>query len=223
MRMKLRFLLIGLLLGSGSLLNAQPFINDMPAFARMDSLQPPTEKGILFIGSSSFTRWKDLEQWFPEKRIINRAFGGSTLLDQIRYVDRVVYPYNPIQVVIYCGENDIATSTSINADTVEHRFKQLYQLIRSRYPRVRISFVSIKPSPSRASFLSTVIDANKRIEQFCRSSKKTDFIDVFTPMLNADQSFREELFLSDRLHMNEKGYLIWQTAIAPYLQNTQSR
>jgi lysophospholipase L1-like esterase len=50
-----------------------------------------------------------------------------------------------------------------------------------------------------------------------KKKKKAAFVNVYNSMLNADGSPREELFVQDRLHMNAKGYSIWQTIIAPYL------
>ena len=93
----------------------------------------------------------------------------------------------------------------------------IYGIIRVKYPKVRLSFVSIKPSPVRAEFLPTVIAANKLIADFCRHDKNTDYIDVFSPMLGEDGKSNEELFIDDRLHMNPKGYMIWTKVIAPYL------
>ena len=198
-------------------LKAQSFQNEVNAFSKIDSLQTPPANSILLIGSSSFTYWKDVASYFPGRVFINRAFGGSSLTHQIEYVEKVVYPYQPKQILVYCGENDIAASHLVTADTVFNRFIRLYELIRKKYPKVRISFVSIKPSPVRAEFLPTVITANKLIADFCKRNKKTDFIDVFSSMLNADGKPMEELFIADRLHMNPKGYLIWSKVITPYL------
>ncbi len=204
---------------SVTLARAQSFLNEVNAFSKQDSLDAPSKNAILLIGSSSFTYWKDVATYFPGRVFINRAFGGSSLTHQIEYVEKVVYPYQPKQILIYCGENDIATSQMVTADSVFNRFVRLHQLIRKKYPAVRISFVSIKPSPVRAEFLSTVIISNKLIADFCRKNKKTDFIDVFSSMLNTEGKPMEELFIADRLHMNAKGYAIWSKIIAPYLVN----
>lgn len=198
---------------------AQPFFQEVEAFSKLDAERPPPPNAILFIGSSSFKLWKGVDSCFPGKTIINRAFGGSSLTHQIDYIDRIVYPYSPRQILIYCGENDIAVSKLITADTVLRRFKRLHALIRIKYPKVSISFVSIKPSPVRAEFLPTVIESNKLIKSFCRRSRKTDFIDVFTPMLGLNNKPREDIFLSDRLHMNREGYAIWTKSIESYLIN----
>ncbi|MEY3376146.1 MAG: hypothetical protein RL463_451 [Bacteroidota bacterium] len=204
---------------SVTLARAQSFLNEVNAFSKQDLLDAPSKNAILLIGSSSFTYWKDVATYFQGRVFINRAFGGSSLTHQIEYVEKVVYPYQPNQILIYCGENDIAASQMVTADSVFNRFVRLHQLIRKKYPAVRISFVSIKPSPVRAEFLSTVIISNKLIADFCRKNKKTDFIDVFSSMLNTEGKPMEELFIADRLHMNAKGYAIWSKIIAPYLVN----
>ena len=201
--------------------SAQPFINEVRAFAKLDSITKPPKGAILLIGSSSFTKWKDVGDYFPDRTIINRAFGGSSLPHLIDYAEQIIFPYNPAQIIIYCGENDVASSKSITADTVLNRFKRLHALIRSRYPKVPIAFVSLKPSPVRVDFLPTVKETNKLISAFCKASSKTEFIDVFSPMLNPDGSFMEELFVSDRLHMNAKGYIIWKKVMEPYLVKTK--
>lgn len=200
---------------------AQPFIQEIRAFENADAIEKPAPGGILFIGSSSFTKWKDVADWFPDKRIINRGFGGSSLPDLILYFDRIVAPYAPVQVVVYCGENDVAASTAVTADTVLLRWKQLHGMIRKKLPQAKISFVSLKPSPVRAAFLPTVQESNRKIREFCSSSPNTEFIDVYSPMLTEKGEFREELFVSDRLHMNEKGYLIWQKIMAPFILPTK--
>jgi lysophospholipase L1-like esterase len=45
-----------------------------------------------------------------------------------------------------------------------------------------------------------------------------DYIDIFTPMLDAKGQPDETLFIDDRLHMNAAGYDIWQRVIAQYVK-----
>src|SRR5512138_3881964 len=118
-----------------------PFWNDIQNFKKQDSTNPPPEHAILFIGSSSFTRWTDVQNYFPGYTIINRGFGGSTLADVLRYEEDVIFKYNPKQIVIYCGENDIPSSDTITANTVFNRFTTLFSEIRSVYPGVPVVFI----------------------------------------------------------------------------------
>ena len=58
-----------------------PFWDDIQAFKHQDSIQMPPQHAILFVGSSSFTKWTDVQNYFPGYTIINRGFGGSSLPD----------------------------------------------------------------------------------------------------------------------------------------------
>jgi len=201
-----------------------PFWNDIQNFKKQDSIHFPPKNAILLIGSSSFTKWTDVQEYFPGYTIINRGFGGSTLLDQIRYANDIIFPYQPKQIVIYCGENDLASSDTVTAQMVFDRFKELYQMIREK-TNVPVAFVSLKPSPSRRHLFPKMHEANQLIREFIDLQKSAldsqpvniEFIDVNQKMLNESGQPMPEIFLNDSLHMNAKGYAIWQKEIQPYL------
>jgi len=194
-----------------------PFWEDIRAFKKQDSLSFPQKHAILFIGSSSFTKWTDVQAYFPNYQIINRGFGGSTLVDQIRYVNDIVFPYRPKQIVIYCGENDLASSDTVTGEIVLKRFTTLFNLIRKKLPSVPIAFISLKPSPSRWLLRQKMITANNGIKNFIKSKPNTVFVDVYHKMLGTDGRPMKEIFLDDSLHMNAKGYAIWQKEIKSHL------
>jgi lysophospholipase L1-like esterase len=197
--------------------NAQPFINEIKAFRTADSTSMPPQNAILLVGSSSFTKWKDVQDYFPAHIMLNRGFGGSSLRDVIYYANDVILKYKPKQILIYCGENDIAGSSSVTADTVLERFKTLYAIIRSKFKKVPIAFISMKPSPSREKYLATMQKGNALIKSFMEQQKRSSYIDVYSSMLDANGKILTHIFLSDKLHMNAEGYKIWQGVIAPYL------
>jgi hypothetical protein len=211
-------IIITWLFSSAAIAQNQPFINEINYFKKLDSITPPPERPILFIGSSSFTNWKDVQQYFPGYPILNRAFGGSSLPHQLLYAEEVIFKYHPKQVVIYCGENDLTGGTHITADSIVARFKRLHSLIRKRLPKTSILYVSMKPSPSRLQYLPVMKEANAQIKKYIRHKKRTAFADVFHPMLNQDGSIKSEIFLADRLHMNKDGYKIWQPVLKPFLK-----
>ena len=205
-------------IGSSNLLIAQPFIKEIKAFQTADSILMPPKKAILFAGSSSFRLWKTVQADFPGYTIINRGFGGSSLPDVIRYTEEILFPYYPKQVVIYCGENDFAANPKLSSDSVVERFKTLFKMIRKRFTTTHIAFVSMKPSPSRWKMKDQMIAANDGIKVYLKSQRRTNYIDVWGPMLAENGEPMKDLFLSDSLHMNAKGYAIWQKAIEPALK-----
>lgn len=195
-----------------------PFFKDIQQFKKLDSAHFPPKQAVLFIGSSSFTFWRDVQEYFPEHTIINRGFGGSSLPDLIRYADDIVFAYDPKQVVIYCGENDLAASDTVSAATVAQRFITLFTMIRNKYPKIPVLYVSMKPSPSRAHLMHKMDAGNWAIKEFLKRQKRTVYVDAYHLMLDHNGEPRKELFIEDMLHMNKNGYAIWQKAIGPYLR-----
>jgi lysophospholipase L1-like esterase len=194
------------------------FWNDIQAFKKQDSIAMPTHYKTLFIGSSSFTKWKTLEQDLPEYAPLNRAFGGSTLPDVIRYRADIIEKYNPERIVIYCGENDVASSDTVTGKIVSDRFIMLYKHIREKFPEIYIYYISLKPSPLRWSMRDRMMDANAQIEHFCKKQKHTYFISIWNQMLENSKP-NPALFIEDSLHMNKKGYEIWMKEIRKKVRN----
>lgn len=194
-----------------------PFQEEIDHFKQEDQQNPPPKNAILFVGSSSFRKWTDVQDYFPGYTIINRGFGGSTFTDAIRYAPDIIYPYQAKQIVIYEGDNDLASSDTLTPQTVLKRFETLFTMIRKQQPNASVVFVSIKPSPSREQLIQKIKTANELIQQFLKTKQHTAFVDVFTPMLNDAGKPRKELFLEDMLHMKPEGYAIWKKALQPYL------
>jgi len=131
-----KFLLTGflsLLLFANAGAQQRPFYGEVQNIIKGDSaLKMTKQQQILLIGSSSFTRWKDVNSYFPGYEINNNGFGGSSIPDVIYYLDDIVPVNNTRQVIIYCGENDLAASDTVTGEIVAERFKQLYHLLRKK-------------------------------------------------------------------------------------------
>jgi len=196
---------------------AELWKEDIRSFAIEDSLYGRPKDVVLFIGSSTFTRWTTIKEDFPGLNVINRGFGGSVLTDVIYYYDEVVRPYHPSQVVIYEGDNDLIEPTK----SVEEFFEDIItitRLIHIHFPEAGIILVSIKPSPSRAQFFPKYTQANQMMKAYAEKTAYIDFVDIWSAMLKADGMPNEDLFLHDMLHMNEKGYRLWTDALKVHLQ-----
>ncbi|MFM6994478.1 MAG: GDSL-type esterase/lipase family protein [Sediminibacterium sp.] len=204
---------------ASSTLQAQPFKQEVAQFQKSDSIVMPPKGQIVFAGSSSFTKWKDVAMYFPGYPIINRGFGGATLVDLIYYVDDAIIQYQPSQVFIYCGENDMADVDTVSPSTVLHRFKTLHGILLKKLPKAtKIFFVSIKPSIARWHLESKYLEANNLIKAYIDTQKNCQFLDVHTMMLDENKEVLKDIFIADKLHMNAKGYQIWQKQFVPFLK-----
>ena len=187
---------------------------DMQRFEAQDASAAPPRGAVLFIGSSSIRFWDTLSADFPEVAVINRGFGGSEIRDSTWYADRIVVPYEPRKIVLYAGDNDLSNGRT--PWQVRDDLRRFVHRVRRELPDVQIAYMANKPSPARAHLLDVQRQANALIRADARGLR-VDYIDVFTPMLDAVGQPRIDLFVEDRLHMNPAGYALWRSIVAPYL------
>jgi lysophospholipase L1-like esterase len=215
--MPIRVLLLLLVLLQTGLARAeQPFAKEIAAFTAADQTNPPPQHAVLFIGSSSIRRWTTLARDFPNHQVINRGFGGSQISDSVYYFDTIVAPYHPRVIVLYAGSNDINAGKT--PEQVLEDFKAFARAVHRTLPETRLFFISIGTSPSRWRQVEKVREANRLIRACIAHDDKLGFIDVFPAMLGTDGKPKPDIFVSDRLHLNAKGYAIWKSLIAPHLE-----
>ncbi|WP_307692813.1 SGNH/GDSL hydrolase family protein [Variovorax boronicumulans] len=191
--------------------------NELAAFARADQERFPQPGGVVFVGSSTVRMWTRLSQDFSRVPggIVNRGFGGSTLADCALFARDLVVRYKPRQVVLYAGDNDLAEGRT--PLQVLDSFARFANTVRAELPDARISFISVKPSPSREQLMPQIRETNHVISAYLNLLPNSEYIDIHTPMLGADGRPRPELFRGDRLHLTDEGYRLWQSVVAPHL------
>ncbi|MFY1045861.1 GDSL-type esterase/lipase family protein [Chryseobacterium sp. GP-SGM7] len=194
------------------------FWQDIQNFKKIDQDTAPPKNSILLLGSSSFTKWKNVSDYFPGKVIINRGFGGSRLTDLNYFSEDLLNPYEPKQIIIYCGENDFADNDKLKADVVVDRYKTFYKKIRAKFPNTQVDYISIKYSPSREKLWPQMKEANKKMAKFMKKEKNADFIDITKVMNDSNGNIRKDLFVEDMLHMTPEGYRLWTSVMNPYMK-----
>jgi len=181
----------------------------------IDSPVPTWDSGIIiFTGSSSVRLWGDAGLLSKGSPIINTAFGGSTAYGLNVYLEDLVLRYEPKQVFIYEGDNDIAAGRDTR--TILEHLDTIFTRIWEQNPEVEIVYISAKPSPLRWELRKEYEALNKAIERRAKKEDRLVFADVYSSMLQKGQ-VREDLFIEDRLHMNRTGYAIWAEVIRPLI------
>lgn len=191
------------------------FAREIDAFAQWDSKNATPADPILFVGSSSIRMWRTREA-FPDSPVINRGFGGSHISDVIHFAERIVIPYEPGVIVFYAGDNDIANGKS--AARVLTDYRRFVTYVRQAYAHVPIVFISIKPSGSRWRLWPQMKKANGLVADFSERDARLFFADLATPLLGTDGTPDPALFLDDKLHLNARGYAVWNKAFMPSMR-----
>lgn len=175
----------------------------------------PEPGPVLFVGGSSIRFWDTLAADLAPIPVLNRGFGGAQLPDLLRYADRIILPCRPRAVVIYAGENDLASRWS-RPETVVNRFQRLVERLRQTRPDLPILLLAIKPSPYFAHRQAQQAEANQLLRAYGEATPDLHFIDVAGPLLDAQGGLRPELY-RDGLHLNAAGYAQWRERVRPVL------
>lgn len=175
-----------------------------------------SEKLAVFAGSSTFTNWKHIKESFPGKNVLNNGFGGSHFSDLIFFVEEAVIRYNPSTVIIYEGDNDIATGKSL--EEVIAGARKLITTIHNALPNAKLVLVAPKPSIARFSLKDKYIACNSLLEKLAKEYKYVKYVSMWKDMLEKDGKPKDEYYLRDQLHLTKKGYEVWAKKLKRYVK-----
>ena len=211
-------------LGAPAHLDAQPgnraarhFQGDIARMLAREKTNPPPQAGILFIGSSIFRFWTELNQQMAPLPVFNHAFGGSLTQDILDWTDELVLPYKPRIIAYYCGSNDVSTGES--ADAILDRTKQFLKIINEKLPNTYVYYTAIQKAPEKQDRWDVVDAVNREMQRYSKQAKNVGFVDLNPVLFDRQGRVREELFLPDGLHFrpDSSAYLEFSQIMKPIL------
>ena len=191
------------------------FAYDIRNFAARDRKNWHPRDAILFVGSSSIRNWHTAEA-FPDLPVINRGFGGSQISDVNHYFDEIVVRYRPKVIVFYSGDND--TQAGKSPQQIFADFAKFVARVHESLPDTHIFSLPIKPSLARWDKWPQMQQTNALMANLDKRDDRLEIIDTATPLLGPDGQPRKELYVNDGLHLNPKGYAVWNEILAPVLK-----
>ncbi len=196
---------------------AESWETEIRSYEQSDRVAQPKPGVIVFTGSSSIRLWDTLAHDMKPLAVINRGFGGSQLFQVNRFAHRIILPYYPRAVVLYCGDNDLSWPALKSPETVLADFQQFVEIVHGALPETWIYYLSIKPSTLRWNRWPEMQRANALIAAFARTQERVQFIDISSPMLDSAGKPRRDLLNADGLHPSPKCYQLWLSIIKPVL------
>ncbi len=173
------------------------------------------EGGVLFVGSSIFHRWTNLEKQMAPLPVVNRGVDGYMTTNLLRMVDAVVIPSRPKIVVYYAGSNDVDAGDA--AAAIVGRIRQFVDRVTAALPATRIVFVSINRAPEKEDRWDVVDAVNDQIKMLAAQSQRLDYVDVNPVLFNANGTPRFDLYMSDELHLRPAAYEGFTRILKPIL------
>ena len=134
----------------------------------------------------------------------NRRFNNTGLDDTVREADRELQTISGSRIRwVQGGKSGKATAAQACL---------LLKRLKTKLPGVPIYYISIAPSIRRWNLWKENQICNKAVSSFCSKTSGVSFIHC-TPYLLKNGKLRKELYRSDQLHFNQKGYQVWNQVI----------
>ena len=186
---------------------------EIKAFERLDKTQTYAEDAILFIGSSSIRLWKTLEEDMKPYPVIQRGYGGAHFRDMVFFTDRILADH-PLSMVVCFVANDISGSGKDGTpQEVLKLFKYFIKQVRAKHPSIPIMQVAITPTQSRWRLWPQINVVNQLIKAYCEKTENLYFINTVPEFLDEHGKPKPQWFVGDQLHLNKKGYEVWNRII----------
>ena len=83
--------------------------------------------------------------------------------------------------------------------------------------------MSLYPTVARWKLDDKLREANTLIEAYTKTDPRLGYIDTRTTMTSPDGGPRPELLRTDNLHMNDKGYAIWNEIVGPIVRDAYKK
>jgi lysophospholipase L1-like esterase len=190
---------------------ASKYIGTFRKWLETDAAQVKQKDAVLCIGSSSMRGWRDIKTDLAPLTIIHRGFGGSTIGQVLLFKDFFLR-YQARTILIYEGDNDL-NSSRYTPESFAAQCREFCDAVWALRPDTTFYFISVKPSPSRASKWEKMQQGNTLLQAYAAENERINYVDVATPMLGEDGKPKPEIFVKDNLHMNRKGYEIWRDVV----------
>ena len=161
---------------------------------------------LVLTGSSSIRKWPQTDTVFSQYDVVNAGFGGSCFSDLWALRDTLIYALRPDVLVVYEGDNDLSDGVP-SADILEVAHQLLDELSR-RLPSTEVIVIAPKASRARHHLTSAYLALNREL-RLVAMNHGAHWVDFWDVQHHADGTLRDDLFVADRLHLNDLGYAVW--------------
>ncbi len=179
---------------------------------------------LTVLAGDSLTLWFPVQLLPEERSWLNQGISGETSSGLLRRL-YVLDGTRPETIFVMIGINDLVRG--YDDETILENQRQIIRELRRAHPTSQIVVQSILPhSGNKATWENSdrLLDIpNSRIRQLnLRLKAIADFEGAFFldlhPLFATPTGFLQPEFSTDGLHLNERGYLVWRTAIKLYSQ-----
>lgn len=182
------------------------------------------DDNFLFLGDA-ITEGYDLSKYYEDFPVVNSGNRSDTSDEVLEDLEKRVYQYNPSDVFIHIGENDMASNIS-KEDTITN-ITGIIEGIKKNRPYCNIYLESIYPinDTDGEGINNNVIknrnneeikEVNEELKKLAKSENVT-YIDVYSLLQDEDGNLRLD-YTKDGFHLSLEGYNIVTKDLIKYIR-----
>ena len=161
---------------------------------------------LVLTGSSSIRKWPQTDTVFSQYDVVNAGFGGSCFSDLWELRDTLIYALRPEILVIYEGDNDL--NDGVPSEDIVDVANRLLEELSRRLPTTEVVVIAPKASRARLHLASSYLTLNREL-RLVAMNHGAHWVNFWDAQHHADGTLRDDLFVADRLHLNDTGYAVW--------------
>jgi lysophospholipase L1-like esterase len=82
-------------------------------------------------------------------------------------------------------------------------------MVRLKFPSIPIYYIQISPNERRWAVWDQIQAANELLKNYSATTPNLHYVETASKLLGPDGKYQPALHVDDKLHFNEKGYVIW--------------
>ncbi|MCX6270061.1 MAG: GDSL-type esterase/lipase family protein [Bacteroidetes bacterium] len=178
---------------------------------------PAEDSLVVFLGNSLTEHFN--EHMMFKDHVINLGISGDFTEGILKRMDQVTR-LKPRKLFIMIGINDIIEK--VPPFHMRNNYRHMFHNFSHECPDTQIFIQSILPtigleSPftSNRDNVNLIRETNDFLKQLCLKDHLT-YIDLFSHFITDTHELNPDL-TTDGVHLNEKGYAVWERVLTPFL------
>ncbi|MDP4224817.1 MAG: GDSL-type esterase/lipase family protein [Bacteroidota bacterium] len=163
---------------------------------------------IVMLGDS-LTSGGHWAEDFNRPDIVNAGIGGDTISKLINRLDSIL-DAKPKAIFLMIGINDLL-SGGRTPDYVRNNTERIILRLQEKSPSTIIFIQSLLPQSRVPGHDEDIIETNTKLKALCDTLELT-YVDLYPLFLN-----RPDAYKTDKVHLIQAGYTIWEDAIRQYI------
>ena len=215
------FLLIGLVVGF--------LIAYSPNESKKEETEEKTvtnvvDENYLFVGDFYFSQY-DIENSFLQTKFVNNNKEDNTTSDILENMNTNIYQYNPSDVFILLGINDL--DKGVSSDVINDNIKSIIEGIKENRSGANIYVLSLLPINDsdndiiKKDFISNlsnkeIIETNELILKTCEN-EKVKYVNIYNELVD-DTGLLNIKYTTNGLYLNDIGYQTITDTLNDYIK-----